>query len=427
MKRPSSRIVTALVVGALAIAALTIDLPSPRSAAPFARMGADSAIAATPVPTWHVRADTLHPGETLSGLLTRGGISSEGIARVLHAATGIDARRARAGMPVSVRTFGDDSLPSEVVFHLAIDRLIRVRRDGDTTWSGSEETLPWKVDTLTVSGTVHANLYQALDDSASDVLPANARAELAWSLGDIYEYKADMSRDLRDGDHFQALFERKEGPGGVVRVGDVLAVRFALSGKEVDAVRYEGSSGRAEYYDEDGRSMRSAFLRAPLSFRRISSVFGRRKHPILGTWRSHKGTDYAANSGTPVRAIGDGVVIFAGRKGGYGNAIDIRHPNGYVTRYGHLRGFAKGLRAGRRVSIGQTIGYVGMTGLATGPHLHFEVIVHGVQHDPRVALRDKAGLPVPAAERERFDTVRTTLLAQLDARNALGTQRMASR
>ena len=121
------------------------------------------------------------------------------------------------------------------------------------------------------------------------------------------------------------------------------------------------------------------------------------------------------------------MVIFAGRKGGYGNAIDIRHPNGYVTRYGHLRGFAKGLRAGRRVSIGQTIGYVGMTGLATGPHLHFEVIVHGVQHDPRVALRDKAGLPVPAAERERFDTVRTTLLAQLDARNALGTQRMASR
>lgn len=428
MKRPSPGVLTALVVGALAIIALTVKLPSPRSAAPFADIGADSAIAATPAkPAWHVRADTLHAGETLSGLLARGGISSEGIARVLRAATGIDARRARAGMPVSVRTLGDDSVPSEVVFHLAIDHLIRVRRKGDTIWSGSEELLPWKVDTLTVSGTVHANLYQSLDDSASDVLPANARAELAWSLGDIYEYKADMSRDLRDGDHFQVLFERKEGPGGVVRVGNVLAVRFALSGKEVDAVRYESSSGRAEYYDEDGHSMRSAFLRAPLSFRRISSVFGRRKHPILGTWRSHKGIDYAANAGTPVRAIGDGVVIFAGRKGGYGNAIDIRHPNGYVTRYGHMRGFAKGIRTGRRVSIGQTIGYVGMTGLATGPHLHFEVIVHGVQHDPRVALRDKSGPPIPAAERARFDTLRTTLLAQLDARTAVGTQRMASR
>jgi murein DD-endopeptidase MepM/ murein hydrolase activator NlpD len=330
-------------------------------------------------------------------------------------------------MPVSLRTFGHDSVPSEVVFHLAIDRLIRVRRSGDSIWSGSEETLPWKVDTLTVSGTVHANLYQALDDSATDVLPASARAELAWSLGDIYEYKADMSRDLRDGDHFQVLFERKAGPGGIVRIGDVLAVRFALSGKEVDAVRYETAAGRAEYYDEDGRSMRSAFLRAPLSFRRISSVFGRRKHPILGTWRSHKGTDYAASSGTPVRAIGDGIVVFAGRKGGYGNAIDIRHPNGYVTRYGHLRGFAKGIRSGRRVSIGQTIGYVGMTGLATGPHLHFEVLVNGVQRDPRVALRDKAGLPVPAAERTRFDTMRTTHHAQLDARSAMGTEQVASR
>ena len=428
MKRPSPRVVTALVVGTLAIAALTIDLPSPRSAAPFARMGADSASAATPVePVWRVHADTLHAGETLSGLLARGGIGSDGIVRVLRAATGMDARRARAGMPVTVRTFGDDSVPSEVVFHLAIDRLIRVSRDGDTTWSGSEELLPWDVDTLTVSGTVHSNLYQALDDSAGDLLPASARAELAWSLGDIYEYKADMSRDLRDGDHFQVLFERKAGPGGVVRIGDVLAVRFALSGKEVDAVRYESSSGRAEYYDEDGHSMRSAFLRAPLSFRRISSVFGRRKHPILGTWRSHTGTDYAANSGTPVRAIGDGVVIFAGRKGGYGNAIDIRHPNGYVTRYGHLRGFARGVRAGQRVNIGETIGYVGMTGLATGPHLHFEVLVNGVQRDPRAALRDKSGLPVPATERARFDTVRTTLLAQLDARSAVGTQRMASR
>jgi murein DD-endopeptidase MepM/ murein hydrolase activator NlpD len=390
-------------------------------------MGADSAIAAVPEPAWRVHADTLHAGETLSGLLSRGGVSSEAVARVLRAATGIDARRARAGMPVSVRTYGSDSVPSEVVFHLAIDHLIHVRRSGDTVWSGSEEILPWKVDTLTVSGTVHANLYQALDDSAGALLPANARAELAWSLGDIYEYKADMSRDLRDGDHFQVLFERREGPGGIVRIGDVLAVRFALSGKEVDAVRYEGSSGRAEYYDEDGRSMRSAFLRAPLSFRRISSVFGRRKHPILGTWRSHKGTDYAANSGTPIRAIGDGVVIFAGRKGGYGNAVEIRHPNGYVTRYGHMRGFAKGIRSGRRVSIGETIGYVGMTGLATGPHLHFEVLVNGVQRDPRVALRDKSGLPVPAAERARFDTVRVTLLAQLDARSALGTQRMASR
>jgi murein DD-endopeptidase MepM/ murein hydrolase activator NlpD len=427
LRRPSSRIVTALVVGGLAVGALTIKLPLPRAAAPFEELGADSAVAAVPVPVWRVHADTLHPGETLSGLLARGGISGEAVARVLSAATGIDARRARAGMPVFVRSYGSDSTPSEVVFQLAIDRLIHVRRSADSIWSGSEEILPWKVDTLTVSGTVHANLYQAIDDSASGLLPAGARAELAWSLGDIFEYRADMSRDLRDGDNFRVLFERAAGPGGVVRIGDVLAVRFELSGKEVDAVRYVGSSGRAEYFDEDGRSMRSAFLRAPLSFRRISSVFGRRKHPVLGTWRSHKGTDYAAGSGTPVRAIGDGVVIFAGRKGGYGNAVDIRHPNGYVTRYGHLRGFARGIRAGRRVGIGETIAYVGMTGLATGPHLHFEVLVRGVQRDPRVALRDKAGLPVPSGERARFETLRSTLLAQLDAGSSADTQRVASR
>lgn len=427
MKRPSPRALTSLAIGVLAIVALTVGLPSPKAAAPFSGLGADSASAAAPRPAWHVRADTLHAGETLSGLLARSGIAGDAAVRVLGAASWLDARRARAGMPVKVRTYGRDSVPSEVVFQLAIDRLIHVRRTGDSLWSGSEEILPWSVDTLTVSGTVHANLYQALDDSASDVLPAGTRSELAWSLGDIYEYRVDMSRELRAGDHFQVLFERSTGPGGVVRIGDVLAVRFELSGSEIDAVRYVGASGQAEYYDKSGKSMRSAFLRAPLSFRRISSVFGRRKHPILGTWRSHKGTDYAANAGTPVRAIGNGVVIFAGRKGGYGNAIDIRHPNGYVTRYGHLRGFARGIRKGKRVEIGQTIAYVGMTGLATGPHLHFEVLVHGVQRDPRVALRDKSGTPVPKAERARFDAVRTTLLAQLDARGAPEWRMLASR
>jgi murein DD-endopeptidase MepM/ murein hydrolase activator NlpD len=171
--------------------------------------------------------------------------------------------------------------------------------------------------------------------------------------------------------------------------------------------------------------MRAAFLRAPLAFRRISSVFGLRKHPILGVTRGHTGTDYAASSGTPVRAVGEGVVIFAGRKGGYGNAIDIRHRNGYVGRYGHLRGFASGIRVGRTVNIGETIGYVGMTGLATGPHLHFEILVNGVQRDPSVALRNKTGFPIPAAEQSRFASVRLSLLAQLDGLTP--TEKLASR
>jgi murein DD-endopeptidase MepM/ murein hydrolase activator NlpD len=426
LKRPSTRTLTYIAVGALAVIALSIKLPQPKSVAPFTALAAaDTAPKLHPASLWHTQADTLQSGETLSQLLARGGVTGQELLRVLAAASGLDERRVPAGMPVTVRRHGTDSVPSEITFQLAVDRLLHVRRTGDSAWTSTEERLPWKTDTVVVSGTIDANLYQALDDSASAVLPKGARSELAWSLADIYEYRVDMSRELQPGDHFRALVERSSGPGGLVRIGDILAVRFNLSGSEVDAIRYAGTGGRAEYYDQTGRSMRSAFLRAPLAFRRISSVFGVRKHPILGTWRRHAGTDYAANAGTPVRAIGDGVVIFAGRKGGYGNAIDIRHRNGYVSRYGHLRGFARGIRAGQTVAIGQTIGYVGMTGLATGPHLHFEILVHGQQRDPRVALRDRSGTPISTAERSRFDAVRSTLLAALDS--LPNAQQLASR
>jgi len=419
LRRLSPRVLTSLVIGALAIVALSVDLPRPKTQAPFARHVADS----TPqldssAVAEHVHADTLRPGETLSGLLARGGVDGGMLFRVLKAATGLDERRAQAGMPVFVRRASADSTPSEVTFQLAVDRLLHVRRSGDSTWVGEEERLPWTVDTLVVGGVIEANLYQALDDSVAAVLPKGARAELAWALADIFEYRVDMSRDLQVGDRFRVLFERATGPGGVVRVGKVLASRLDLSGTSIDAVRYEGQAGRAEYYDQSGKSLRAAFLRAPLAFRRISSSFGLRKHPILGVMRGHKGTDYAASSGTPVRAVGDGVVIFAGHKGGYGNTIDIRHRNGYVSRYGHLRGFASGIRTGRSVSIGETVGYVGMTGLATGPHLHFEILVNGVQRDPSIALRGNSGLPIPSSEQPRFDAVRRSLLAQLDGHGA---------
>jgi murein DD-endopeptidase MepM/ murein hydrolase activator NlpD len=173
-------------------------------------------------------------------------------------------------------------------------------------------------------------------------------------------------------------------------------------------------NGRSKYYDEKGRSLAASFLRSPVSFRRISSGFGRRKHPVLGTWRQHQGMDYAANSGTPVRSIGDGVVVFVGRKGGYGNTVEIRHPNGYMTRYGHLRGYAEGIRSGARVNIEQTIGYVGMTGLATGPHLHFEVHVGGVQKDPRRVLQATAGPPLVGADLELFQRIRSAAVFALD-------------
>ncbi|MEX0909610.1 MAG: M23 family metallopeptidase, partial [Gemmatimonadaceae bacterium] len=196
-------------------------------------------------------------------------------------------------------------------------------------------------------------------------------------------------------------------------VNKILGASMQLSGKEIQAIHFRSNVAGGEWFDAEGKSLRAAFLRAPLNFRRVSSVFGMRKHPVLGRWRAHKGTDYAANSGTPVRAIGDGVVIFAGRKGGYGNVIDIRHRNGYVSRYAHLRGFAKGVGRGKRVGIGNTIGYVGMTGLASGPHLHFEVLVSGVQKNPRVALQMRGGDPIGSAERGTFQQQRNRALAFL--------------
>ena len=324
----------------------------------------------------------------------------------------LDERRVPAGMPIVVTRAPTDSAPMGVVFQIAIDHLIRVTK-GASGWVASDERLPWAMDTMLVAGSIATNLYAALDSSAT-MLPKQAREQLAWMMADVYEYRIDMSRDLQPGDQFRALVERATGPGGVIRVAKVVAASFENGGSDIRAIRFRSARVSGDYFDAEGRSLRAAFLRAPLEFRRISSVFGMRKHPILGVWRQHKGTDYAAASGTPVRAIGDGVVIFAGRKGGYGNVLEIRHPNGYVSRYGHLRGFAKGVRLGARVTIARTVAYVGATGLATAPHLHFEVLVKGAQRDPRVALRNKGGQPIPASERAAFDATRDRLVAALD-------------
>ncbi len=274
-----------------------------------------------------------------------------------------------------------------------------------------------KVDTLTLSGTIQSSLFSALDKSSDGSLPRAERAELAFSLADIFEYRVDMSKDLQVGDKFHILVERLQKPNGAIIVNKILGARLALSGNEVEAIRFDSRAASGEYFDGSGKSLRAAFLRAPVAFRRISSIFGGRRHPVLGIWRKHKGTDYAAAMGTPVRAVGDGVVVFAGRKGGYGNVIDIRHRNGFVSRYGHLRSFAKGIHRGSHVAIGSTIGAVGMSGLATGPHLHFEILVNGVQRDPKIALQMKGGDPIPSSEKGLFQELRNRTLATFASTN----------
>jgi murein DD-endopeptidase MepM/ murein hydrolase activator NlpD len=394
------------------VAAAALRLAATRSAA----LPGATVTAAQPAGAWN-RVDTVGRGELLATVLGRAGLSGDEAQRAIRAATTVDPRRIPAGMEVRFAgdsTNGADARPNDIALLLSADRTIHLVRTGDS-WSAREELTQWTTDTLVMHGVVHSTLYDAVDAGAGKLLGKGARAELAWTIADIFEYRIDMSRELQDGDAVRALFECSRSPAGAVRIGAILAAGVERSGAELQAIRFlPRGATRAEYFDQDGRSLRATFLRAPLSFRRISSEFGMREHPILGDMRAHKGTDYAAAMGTPVRSVGDGVIAFAGPRGGYGNSIDVRHPNGFVTRYGHMRGFAAGIHAGSHVSMGQTIGYVGMTGLTTGPHLHFEVLIGGVQRDPHTALKSSAGVPLDPSELAEFDRVRHAALLRLE-------------
>ena len=359
--------------------------------------------------------DTLDAGESLARVLKRGGLSDSAAIRAIQASSSVvNERRIPAGMPITVKSESPDSAPSEVVLQLAEDRIVRLKRTG-SEWVGLEEKLPWSIDTIAVSGTIQSNLYNAVDEVAADFLPKAARDQLTVAMAEnVYAYKVDMTRELQKGDEFKVIAVRARGPSGAVRVSNVLATSFKLSGSEMKAVKFESKTG-GEYFDDEGKSMKAMFSKYPVRFSRISSTFGTRRHPILGYTRAHKGTDYAAGEGTPVQSIGDGVVVSAGWNNGYGKLVQIRHPNGYVTRYGHLSAIAEGIYPGARVKIDQQIGRVGHTGLATGPHLHFEVLINGEQRDSRSAFARSSGLPIAKSEVDSFAHVRDQLLAKLNA------------
>jgi murein DD-endopeptidase MepM/ murein hydrolase activator NlpD len=271
-----------------------------------------------------------------------------------------------------------------------------------------------------VTGLIESSLYDALDKAMADsFLPGPERRQLAWAIADVYDWEVDFSRDLRPGDRFTVLLDRLESSEGERRFGRILAARVDVARTPQYAFYFEQSEGRdvvTGFYDERGRSLRRAFLRAPLQFRRVSSRFGARYHPVLHRWRAHEGVDFAAAYGTPVRATADGIVARVGREdNGYGNVIEVRHPNGIRTRYGHLSGFARGVHPGERVAQGETIGYVGSTGLSTGPHLHYEFLVNGRPTNPRRTDMG-AGTPVPKPLAGAFDAVRDGLLVLLESK-----------
>ncbi|MFO1456807.1 MAG: peptidoglycan DD-metalloendopeptidase family protein [Steroidobacteraceae bacterium] len=284
---------------------------------------------------------------------------------------------------------------------------------GQDGFSSDVISNPLEKQVRTATGTITSSLFQAAGS-------AGIEEQTAMEIAEIFAWDIDFVLDIQPGDSFRVTYESLSQDGVAVGDGDILAVEFVNAGHTFRAVRFTAPDGTASYYTPEGQSLRKAFIRAPVQFSRISSRFNMaRRHPVLNSIRAHKGVDYAAPIGTPVHAAGDGKVVFVGRKGGYGNVIEVAHAGGVTTRYGHLSRFAKGVSRGDRVRQSDVIGFVGMTGLATGPHLHYEYLVRGVHKDPQKVPLPKAE-PVPAALLADFRRATTPLLATLNAAPAPG-------
>jgi len=360
-------------------------------------------------------ADTLGRRETLSDVLSRAGVTGHHYATFLLAARKLDARRLRPGLVFHFRRTLTDSVADRLMVRLGHERRLWYARAANG-WTEREEQIRWTPERLRVQGTITTSLYDALDTVVPDsVLLPSERQSLAWAIADVYDWEVDFTRDVREGDGFEVLFERLVSPEGERRFGRIVAARVDVARAPSYAFYFETDTiaVRGEFYDDRGRSLKRAFLRAPLQFRRISSRFGGRVHPILHTYRQHAGVDFSAAYGTPVRATADGIVTRAGRDGGYGNLIELRHANGIRTRYGHLSGFARGLRLGGHAAQGETIGFVGSTGLSTGPHLHYEFLINGRPANPQRTTAG-AGAPVPRDLQAAFDAARARLALALE-------------
>ena len=277
----------------------------------------------------------------------------------------------------------------------------------DSGYVLKKEKLKPEIETSYAYGRIESSLFLAAKR-------AGLSHNLTMDLANVFGYDIDFALDIRKGDTFEVVYEKKKVDGETVGTGNILAARFTNRGKTYTAVRYTNKQGNSSYYTADGQSMRKAFIRTPVDYARISSRFSNgRKHPILNKIRAHKGVDYAAPRGTPIKSAGDGKVLLAGRKGGYGNTVVIQHGNHYRTLYGHMQGFAKGISNGATVKQGQIIGYIGTTGLSTGPHLHYEFQIDGVHVDP-LGLKLPMADPIAKNEKQRFLQLSKPLMARMD-------------
>ncbi len=360
----------------------------------------------SPAPTPEWRSITVQSGDNLALIFQRERLSGA----TLHQIANLDQNTAKLAAlkpGEEIRFLVDEGQLNALEYDLNLTDTLRIdRADDGYTARLSAHTM--QVKTHTASGTIQNSLFLA-------GRRAGLSDKMIMQLIGIYAWDIDFVKEVRSGDQFRVVYQVHFKGDERVREGPILAAEFVNQGRPLRAVRYTHANGRSDYYTPDGGNMRKTFLRTPVEFTRISSLFDpARKHPILNTIRAHRGVDYAAPTGTPVRATGDGIIDYVGRKGGYGKTVIIRHGDRHTTLYGHLSGYARSIKKGRAVKQSQIIGSVGSTGLATGPHLHYEFRINGVHHDPLKVKIQKAA-HIPKSVMPQFAAHTGTLVAQLAA------------
>ena len=348
-------------------------------------------------------------GDNMAQVFNRHGLSPRDLHEILNSHELAPAlKHLRPGQVVSLRTKGGDL--RALKFDLDLTRtLLATRQAGVFTSEIIIAELETRVEQA--QGVINGSLYLAGQD-------AGLSDKLLMQLIDIYGWDIDYRLDIRKGDSFRVIYEEIFKNREKVATGNILAAEFNNRGRSIRSVRFARADGQVDYFTDDGANMRKAFIRNPLDFGRISSHFNpKRKHPVLNRIRAHKGVDYAAATGTPIKATGDGKVQFIGNKGGYGKTIIVKHGEKYSTLYAHMSRFRKGMKRGQLVEQGQVIGYVGKSGLATGPHLHYEFRMDGVHRNPVTVPLPHAD-SISVAEMDKFRIHSSYLLALLDAPDA---------
>lgn len=390
-----------------AVVAFATVTPSPQAEATLLQrsvvepLALDAAEAILPAPTLYMAEERFQRGDTLQGLLARLGVADDDARQIARTPS---MRFLRPGYVVSAQ-LGERGELQRLSFLSARETEMVIER-ADGGFRAQEMPARLRTEVEMRVGEIQSSLFGAAD-------AAGMPDAIALQIADVFAGDVDFHRELRRGDRFAAIYEQHYLGGRAVHTGRVLAAEFVNQGRVLRAVYYSAGRGASGYYAPDGSNLRKAFLRSPLEYTRISSGFGMRRHPFQRSWRAHSGIDYAAPAGTRVRAAGNGVIEFAGWKGGYGKAVILRHRGQYSTLYAHLSRFAPGVRRGARVDQGDIIGHVGATGWATGPHLHYEFQIAGRARNP-YAIAMPAGEPVPAAHLPEFRLHAAPLVARLE-------------